>query len=138
MPKSACFSAYSVEELDESVRASGISPTLGIVFSSPAIGIPELAKASASWGFPVFGCSTAGEILKRENGSPILEQSVVCCLTDLDLSLFEVAIFEKTTESSLDFGRKIGNWGIKVFESPAFIIGISGLKNDGEAIVKGI
>ena len=138
MPKSACFAAYSVDELDEMVRSRGFTPTLGIVFCSPAIGIPELVNVLPAWGFPVFGCSTAGEILKREGGSPILEQSVVCCLLDLDPSLFSIAIFNRNTESSFDFGRKIGSWGMRTFSSPAFLIAISGLTNDGEAIVKGI
>lgn len=139
MPKIACLSAYTCEDLDERVRQHRkFTPTLGIVFGSPALGIPGLAEASAEWGFPVFGSSTAGEILKGESGSQTLEQSAVCCLTDLDSSLFSVSIFEKGAASFSDFGRTIAQWGLRLFEAPAFIIAISGLSNDGEAIVKGI
>jgi len=139
MPNTASFSAYSVDDLNDSVKnIKPFSPTMGIVFASPALGIPTLAETAASWGFPVFGCSTAGEILKGNKGSLILEQSAVCFVSDPDSSLFSISLFEKNNESSFNFGRIIGAWGKKTFDAPAFIIAISGLTNDGEAIIRGI
>ncbi|MGD0079602.1 MAG: FIST N-terminal domain-containing protein [Methanoregula sp.] len=137
---SFCFSADSTREISEGIRNfSDFHPTLGIIFSSVALGIPGLASQIASAGFPVFGCSTCGEILKGEEGEgPVLEESAVCCLLDIDPSVFSVALFERRDESSFDFGKRIGAWGKKTFASPAFIVTMAGLKNDGEALVRGI
>ena len=136
---SFCFSADSTREISERIRNfSDFHPALGIIFSSVALGIPGLASQIASAGFPVFGCSTCGEILKGEGEGPVLEESAVCCLLDIDPSVFSVALFERRDESSFDFGKRIGAWGKKTFASPAFIVTMAGLKNDGEALVRGI
>ncbi len=138
MSPSFCFSADSASEISERIRNfSDFHPTLGIVFSSVALGIPDLASEISRAGFPVFGCSTCGEILKGEE-DPVLEESAVCCLLDIDPSYFSVALFEKHDESSFDFGKRIGAWGKERFASPAFIVTMSGLKNDGEALIRGI
>lgn len=111
---------------------------MGIIFSSVALGIPGLVSEISSAGFPVFGCSSCGEILTQEGKTPVFEQSAVCCLLDLDPTVFSVALFEKNAATSNDFGRRIGEWGKTVFKNPAFIITVSGLKTDGEAVVRGI
>lgn len=139
MTRSLSFSADSIGEISERIQKfSDFRPTLGIIFSSVALGIPDLAEKIASAGFPVFGCSTCGEILKSEETGPVLEQSAVCCLLDIDPSVFSVLLFEKQNESSFDLGKRIGTWGREQFASPAFIVTMSGLENDGEALVKGI
>ena len=139
MPHSFCFSADSAGELSERIGSfTEFRPTLGIIFSSVALDIPDLASTISSFGFPVFGCSTAGEILKEKGESPVREESAVCCLLDIDPSVFSVALFEKREESSFNFGKRIGSWGKERFASPAFIVTLSGLKNDGEALVRGI
>ena len=139
MSPSFCFSADSAREISERIRNfSDFHPTLGIIFSSVALGIPDLASEISSAGFPVFGCSSCGEILKVKREEPVLEQSAVCCLLDIDPSVFSVTLFEKSDESSFDFGKRIGSWGKERFASPAFIVTMSGLKNDGEALVRGI
>jgi hypothetical protein len=67
MSHSFCFSADSAGEISERIRNfSDFHPTLGIIFSSIALGIPDLASKISFIGFPVFGCSTAGENQKRE------------------------------------------------------------------------
>ena len=138
MSPSFCFSADSVREISERIRNfSDFHPTLGILFSSVALGIPGLASEISRAGFPVFGCSTSGEILKGEE-DPVFEQSAVCCLLDIDPSVFSVALFEKHDESPFDFGKRIGAWGKERFACPAIIITMSGLKNDGEALIRGI
>ncbi len=138
MPRHICFTAYSPEEVAERVRNdSEFRPTLGIIFSSTALNIPEMSTAVSLLGIPIFGCSTAGEILVSDD-LPITEQSAVCWLADPDPSQYSVALFERANESAVKFGSRIGNWGTETFKNPAFIIAISGLKNDGEAIVKGI
>ncbi|PKL69806.1 MAG: hypothetical protein CVV30_00040 [Methanomicrobiales archaeon HGW-Methanomicrobiales-1] len=139
MSPSFCFSADSASEISERIRNfSDFRPTLGIIFSSVALGIPDLASEISRAGFPVFGCSTSGEILAGEEENPVLEQSAVCCLFDIDPTVFSVALFEKNDISSFDFGSRIGSWGKEKFSRPAYIVTMSGLKNDGEALVRGI
>ncbi len=140
MPPSVCFAAYSAGEIVERIRNDPcFKPTLGIIFSSVDIGIPELSSAAASLGIPLFGASTAGEILPLPGEpAPVLEQSAVCCFVNPDPSVFSVALFERGDDSAADLGNRIGAWGLQAFSDPAFVIAISGLKNDGEAIVRGI
>jgi len=139
MSRSFVFSADTVSEISEKIQNfSDFRPALGIIFSSVALGIPDLASEISRPGFPVFGCSTAGEILAGEEDSPVLEQSAVCCLLDIDPTVFSVALFEKHEISSFDLGARIGTWGKETFSDPAYIVSMSGLRNDGEALVKGI
>ncbi|MFA4876863.1 MAG: FIST N-terminal domain-containing protein [Methanoregula sp.] len=139
MPNSSCFCAYSADELMEKYRQiRAFRPTIGIIFSSIAIGIPGLADAIRQDGIPVFGCSTAGEILVEGDADPFHDQSAVCCFMDFDPALFSISIFEREEKTPFSLGEQIGRWGCGQFSNPAFIIAIAGLKNDGEAIVYGI
>jgi hypothetical protein len=139
MLHSACFSAASADELMEKYRQiRSFQPTLGIVFSSIALGIPDLVAALGPEGIPVFGCSTAGEILVEGESDPFHDQSAVGCFLDFDPALFRISLFERGEDPSFLLGRHIGEWGLGQFPKPAFIIAIAGLKNDGEAIVLGI
>ena len=111
-------------------------PTLGIVFSSPAVGIEDLAKDLSLTRYPVFGCSTDGEIANIDPASPVLQQSVVCCLLDIPPHAFAIEVFEKKNDSSFILGQNIGHWGKQKFDQPAFVVGVGGLTMDGEAIVR--
>lgn len=139
MPNSASFSAYSVDELLQHYRQiSAFRPTIGILFSSIALDIPKLVAAIGPEGIPVFGCSTAGEIHVEGDADPFHDQSAVCCFMDFDPALFRISLFEREDDTSSTLGQRIGEWGSGQFSKPAFIIAIAGLKNDGEAIVRGI
>ena len=139
MPRTACFTVYSAGELVKRYRQiTRFRPTLGIIFSSVALDIPALAAAIRPEGIPVFGCSTAGEILAGGEETPFNDQSAVCCFLDLDPALFRIARFERNGDTSFSLGERVGAWGSGQFLHPAFIIAIAGLKNDGEAIVRGI
>jgi hypothetical protein len=136
---SLSFSALCPDDfLDKARRLPGFLPTLGIVFSSPAVGIEDLASTCCSLGYPVFGCSTDGEIANIDPASPVLQQSVVCCLLDIPPQAFAIEVFEKKNDSSFILGQKIGHWGKQQFEQPAFVVGVGGLTMDGEAIVRGM
>ncbi|MFA4824782.1 MAG: FIST N-terminal domain-containing protein [Methanoregula sp.] len=139
MPHSSCFSAYSGDELMEKYRQiQSFRPTIGIIFSSIALGIPDLVAALRTESIPLFGSSTAGEILVEGKADPFHDQSAVCCFLDFDPALFRISLFERGEATSFFLGQQIGAWGCGQFSRPAFIIAIAGLKNDGEAIVRGI
>ncbi|HUH79583.1 MAG TPA: FIST N-terminal domain-containing protein [Methanoregula sp.] len=134
------FTADSAAELGSRLRdlKKRFSPTLAIVFSSPFLDIAECAEAVKECGCPVFGSSTDGEILPGTGGTPIFEQSAVCCLLDPDPSAFAVRLFPRGELSSFELGRQAGSWGAARFKRPVFIIAVSGLANDSEAIIRGI
>ena len=139
MLNTSCFSAFSVQELIEKYRQiRSFRPTMGIIFSSISLGIPDLAAALRPEGIPVFGCSTAGEILAEGEEDPFQEQSAVCCFLDIDPAIFRISLFERGGDTSFSLGQRIGRWGCDQFVKPAFIIAIAGIRNDGEAIVRGI
>jgi hypothetical protein len=139
VPDASCFTATSARELMENYRQiQSFRPTIGFIFSSIAAGIPDLVAAMRHEGIPVFGCSTAGEILAGKDGDPFHGQSAVCCFLDFDPALFRVSLVDRGEDTSFALGERIGRWGCSQFSRPAFIIGIAGLKNDGEAIVRGI
>lgn len=137
--KSFSFAAYTAGEIADTLRkCTGFQPTLGIIFSSPALGIPECAEAVSAFKFPVFGCSTSGEILPVEGDLPVHDGTAACCFLDIDPGLFSVSLFNRDGQTPADLGRRIGEWGLSLYERPAFIVAIAGLKNDGEKIVRGI
>ena len=139
MPRHLCFSALSVEEIENKLEERrDFSPTFGFIFSSVTLGIPKLSDTVASLNIPVFGASTAGEILGMEGETPVHERSAVCCFLDIDPRLFSIRLFERGDRPCFEFGVMIGEEGTRLFARPAFIIAVSGLANDGDAIVSGI
>ena len=139
MPQHLCFTAFSAEEIADKFRENTrINPTLGIIFSSVSLDIPTLANPASSFNIPIFGCSTAGEILTVDEEPPMHEQSAACCFLELDPSLFSISLFERNEEDCYEFGVRIAEWGKNEFQDPAFIITVSGLTNDGDALIRGI
>lgn len=134
------FVVQTLEELDEKILKSrnDFTPTLAIFFASPFLGIEECSEHVRSAGCSVFGFTTAGEILTGDEPSSVYEMSAVCCLLDPPVSTFAVHLFNRENGSSLELGEQIGLWGGKQFARPAFLLVISGLTNDGEAIIRGM
>lgn len=139
MPKSVSFSAMSAEELEEKFREiTSFRPTMGIIFSSVSVVVGDISRIISQLKVPVFGCTTNGEILVEETEDPFHTDSAVCCFLDFEPELFRIRLFERGKGNSHDLGKRIGKWGKREFSSPAFLVVISGLANDGEAIVRGI
>ena len=91
------FTAYSAEELAEKIRdlKLRLTPTLVFAFSSSFFDIGDSHKTLLEAECPVFGATTAGEILQGTNSRPAGEQSIVCCCLDLDPSAFSVRLFRR-------------------------------------------
>ena len=135
------FSAGSSADLLRGVRQAvtdGLQPTLGIVFCSVALDIEATAAALAEFPFPFFACSSCGEIVSDANHSATLEGSAVVALLELPPEVFKVRLFEGEGMDSLALGEAIGTWGKGVFSQPAFLVAISGIKRDGEQVVRGL
>ena len=129
----------SPEDLTSAIDRAPIgTPTLGIIFSSVFLGIPEIAEQLMKYPFPIAGCSTCGEILSGRTDSPISELSAVGCLLNPDPDSFRLKLFKRDGDDTYTLGKNIGSWGYEQYDDPAFIILVSGLTNDGEQIIKGI
>lgn len=87
---------------------------------------------------PIIGCSTSGEIVSGTDNSPVSEQTAACCFIDPDPDSFSIRLFETKDISEKDCGLEIGRWGMEAFKDPAYILFISGLNTNNEAIIRGI
>ena len=139
MLKTSGFIVRSPDELKTRIqKETTLSPTLAFIFSSTKLGIPEVVRAIEPLGIPVFGSSSAGEILAAPTGSPVYEQSAVCCLLDMPPAFFSIRLFDRKDALPREFGEQIGRWGASQFAQPAFIISIANLENNGEAIIRAL
>jgi hypothetical protein len=139
--KKTTFHTDSQADLLAKIRAavaSGLQPTLGIVFCSVDFGITDTAKALGEFGFPFFACSSCGEIYSDADKSRALENSAVVALLELPADTFQVKLFDGAGLDSLGLGAAIGRWGKAVFKNPAMLVAVSGIKRDGEQVVHGL
>lgn len=129
----------SPDELIIALRAVSLdSPTLGIIFSSVFMDIPAISRMLETVPYPVAGCSSSGEILSIRSSGPVSELSATGCLMDPGTDSFRVSLFDRNGKDSYRFGEEIGAWGREQFPDPAFILLLSGLSTDGEAVMGGI
>jgi hypothetical protein len=139
--KAHCFVADSVEDIESDILKalnSGLSPTLGIIFASPKLGIEHLSEALGKYDIAFLGASTDGEIYASGNGKIVHEGTAVVSLVTCDRESFKVRLFDADARNSFDVGKDVGVWGASQFAKPSFILVSSGLHADGEEIVKGI
>jgi hypothetical protein len=135
------FSAESPTDLLQGVRqsvADGLRPTFGIIFCSVALDIEAISGALVEFPFPFFGCSSCGEIIADAHRGAALERSSVVALLELPSATFQVRLFDGQGLDSLALGEAIGAWGKSIFPQPAFLVALSGLKRDGEQVVRGL
>jgi len=139
--KKTTLQADSQAELLAKIRAalaSGLQPTLGILFCSVDLGINDTARALGEFKFPFFACSSCGEIFTEGDKSRALENSAVVSLLELPADSFQVKLVDGTGLDSLALGATIGRWGKSIFKNPAFMVVVSGIKRDGEQVVHGL
>ncbi len=139
--KAYCFVADSLEDIDARVSETmnnGHSPTLGIVFASPKLGVDRLSEVLGKYTIPFLGASTDGEIIANGNGKIVHEGTAVVSLITCDRKVFKVRLFNAGETKSFDVGKDVGIWGASQFAKPSFILVSGGLHADGEEIVKGI
>ncbi len=133
--------ADSVDTLKEAIANSmsdGFSPTLAIVFASVSHDLSAVAGVFGDTGMDVFGASSSGEIHVNTNAECVFEQSVVALMFDLDRAHYRLHLLDAGDQSSLETGAAIGSWAKSTFADPGLLILASGLRTDGEQLVKGI
>jgi len=120
-------------ELEKS-RADGFTPNLAIIFSSISQDNTSITKILDEKNITVFGATTAGEFIDSEYSS----ESTAILLLEINPALFEM-YFEETAEKDTQAkAQKLANQAVKQFKNPAFIVAGSGLRVDGELIIRGI
>lgn len=135
----ASFYGESPYEIVAEINRSAIqNPSLGIIFSSISLGIPDLSHELIQYPFPLVGCSSSGEIRFTRESTPVSELSAVGVLMDPGPDSFRVSLFPRDGTDSSSLGMRVGRWGSEQFENPIFLILISGLKNNQEQIIRGI
>ena len=120
----------------ETARDAEFHPTLGFLFCSVSLDVEKVAQELGRFDFPFFGCSTCGEILLGNSPCLITKQSAVVALVEMPPDCFRLKLFENAGMKGQELGKAIGEWGQSVFNKPAFMAAISGLKQDGEAVVR--
>jgi len=126
-----------VDQIDRAL-AEGLNPSVALVFASVSLDIASVAQALSAYPFPVFGCSSCGEILVGSEERVEFDGSAVIALLELPPDSARVKLFRSAGESCLSLGRRIGEWGASVFARPAFLVASGGLKRDGEALIHGL
>jgi hypothetical protein len=122
----------------ECAIAEGLRPTLGFLFCSVSLDVEKVARALGSFAFPVFACSSCGEIQFDGHGCSVTRRSAVMALVEMPAESFQLKLFKGQGVNSCDLGRQISAWGHSVFRKPAFITVISGLTRNGEDVVRGM
>jgi hypothetical protein len=117
---------------------AGFTPNVAIIFVSVELDLQELVQFLKDNKIATFGGSSCGEFLYDKTDQVITEGGLVCSLLELTPSTFAIRHFNGDEMSSLDLGRKTGEWATSVFKKPALLIMASGLDTDGEQIVNGI
>ncbi len=122
-----------VEGLHQSM-ADGFRPTLAVVFLSIKQDRQTICKLLDQRGIAVFGVTTAGEFIDGEIG----EQSTMIMLLDIKRDYFKLQFEEHDANKEREAARKIADIALQTFSNPAFIVCGSGIKADGEMIIRGI
>lgn len=131
-------SAHALEDLlaqIDSEYASGLNPTLALVFCSPDWDIHAVHDALVERGLTVVGATTAGEIAQSE----VTEGGCSVMLWEAAPDSFEVWSESRAAgESMEDVSRRLGQAATEWFAQPIVLTFASGLTTDGDAVVRGV
>ncbi len=112
----------------------GFHPSLGIVFSSVSQDIDSIRSILDHANILVFGATTAGEFIDRDFNN----ESTAILLLEVDPSLFEIYFEESAEADTREKAQNLAEKALKKFRNPSFIVAGSGLRIDGEIIIRGI
>ncbi len=135
--KAKSIKGRSLQEIQKGIEESiseKFNPILAVVFSSVIQDNGSISKILDKLGIIVFGVTTAGEFIDGDFG----HESTAILLLELDPSLFELYFEESAEENTREKAKNLAQRALKRFNNPAFIVGGSGLRIDGEFIIRGI
>ncbi len=127
-------SIKDIESALNNVIATGLKPTLAMVFLSVSQDRKSLIKLLDKNGIAVFGCTTNGEFIDEEADS----KSIAILLMDLNPEYFEMYFAEYPGKNYREVSKRLATKANNRFKKPAFLIGTSGATTDGEEVLRGL
>ncbi len=118
----------------ESLLANDYKPTLAIVFLSALEEIPAITSLLNEKKIAIFGANTMAEFTEESAETT----GIALLLLDIDPGYFKVVLKNFGSGSGYETGCMVGEFGLKSFANPAFIISSSDYKISGDNIIKGI
>ena len=114
--------------------ADDFEPTLAIVFLSVDQDLQAIAKLLSEKDIVVFGATTCGEFIDSQysnGGSAVL-------LLEISSALFSLLYESEAEEDTQIKARRLAENAKEKYKNPAFIVAGSGLRVDGELVIRGI
>lgn len=118
----------------ESLLASDYKPTLAIVFLSASGEIPAITALLNEKGIAIFGANTMAEFTEESAETT----GVAILLLDMDPAYFKIFLKTFGSDNGYETGCLAGEFGLRSFTNPAFIISSSSYQISGDNIIKGI
>jgi hypothetical protein len=119
--------------LQESM-ADGFKPALAIIFLSVDQDLNAISKLLREKDIVAFGATTCGEFIDGQfsnGGTAVL-------LLELSSALFSLFYELEAEKDTRNKARKLAEMAKEKYKNPAFIVAGSGLRVDGEFVIRGI
>ena len=135
--KAKSLKGISTKEIQvelEKILISDFKPNLAILFVSVKQDLEKLSSVFGEKGITVFGATTGGEFID-ENYS---NGGIAAMLLEINPELFHFMFEQKAEKDTRLKAAKLAETGLEQFKNPAFIVAASGLRVDGEFVIRGI
>jgi hypothetical protein len=134
--KAKTINGSSTEEIKSSLSksmADGYKPTLAIVFISVKQDRTAICQLLDEAGIAIFGITTNGEF----TGDGISSGESAVLLLDVNPSYFHIICTDYAGTDYRQTTQEIAKKAKEVFKNPSFLIGVSNLNADAEALLHG-
>lgn len=116
------------------IISEDFTPTLAIVFSSIKQDFISLTAFLDKRNMSVFGATTGGEFIDGDFD----RESIAVMLLDVKPELFSLFYEAEAESNTRKKAQVLAEKACKKFSNPAFIVAGSGLRVDGEFVIRGI
>jgi hypothetical protein len=116
------------------ILTNSFTPNLAILFTSFEQDFKNISALFDENGITVFGATTGGEFID-ENYS---NGGIAVLLIEINAQLFQLQFEPEAEENTRIKARKLAETALERFKNPAFVVAASGLKVDGEFVIRGI
>ena len=115
--------------------ASGLRPTLAVVFCSVAHDFSALGRQLGERGMDVVGVTTAGEVAN----AGLFDESCAVMLMEADPEAFAVRLKARTNgEAMSGLAQQLGREAAERFDRPVMFTFVAGVRANGEDVMEGI
>jgi hypothetical protein len=135
--KTKSIKGKSTKEIQTALEESlsdGFKPTLAIIFLSVDQDQHAISELLSEKDIDVFGATTCGEFIDSRystGGAAVL-------LLEISLDLFSLFYESEAEKDTRIKARKLAEMAKEKYKNPAFIVAGSGLRVDGEFVIRGI